>query len=96
LGMSGGTTRPGPYFYINKVDNTINHVGEPCFSKVIIGRDVVESVSKLKGSSDDPFYIQPVDIKSARVLQDLGEAVGGEAYRAHMIASEQKQKDESL
>jgi hypothetical protein len=89
VGFSG-TKSSGPAFYINKVDNSINHAGEPCFSKVIIGRDVVDLLSRQKGPPDDPFFIKPIEIKSIRVLGDISEAVGSEAYIRAMEATERK------
>jgi hypothetical protein len=87
VGFSG-TRRSGPSFYINKVDNSINHAGEPCFSKVIIGHDVVDWICRQEGPPNDPYFIQPIEIKSIRVLGDVSEAVGSEAYIRMMQASE--------
>jgi hypothetical protein len=87
VGFSG-TRRPGPSFYINKVDNSINHAGEPCFSRVIIGHDVVDWLFQQEGPEEDPFFIEPIEIKSVRVLGDISEAVGSEAYIRAMKAEE--------
>jgi hypothetical protein len=87
VGFSG-TRRSGPSFYINKVDNSINHAGEPCFSKVIIGHDVVDWLCRQEGPPTDPYFIEPIEIKSIRVLGDVSEAVGSEAYIRAMQATE--------
>jgi hypothetical protein len=80
LGYGGGSDTPGPNFYINKLDNTDHHEGEPCFSKVIIGRDTIDRMGKLKGSAKHPFYIQPVDIITVRLVDDLSKVHGGAQY----------------
>jgi hypothetical protein len=80
LGYGGGSVTPGPNFYINKVDNTDHHEGEPCFSKVIIGLDTIDRMGQLKGSAEHPFYIQPVDIKTVRLVDDLSKVHGGAQY----------------
>jgi cyclophilin family peptidyl-prolyl cis-trans isomerase len=90
VGFSG-TRRSGPNFYINKVDNSINHAGEPCFSKVIIGHDVVDWLSRQEGPPNDPFFMDPIEIKSIRVLGDISEAVGSEVYIRALQATERKQ-----
>ena len=78
---SGLKDRPGPSWYINKVDNTGKHQsGEPCFGKVVIGQDVVDTIGQMKGPGDTPHYIEPVQIVSANVLTKLSEAVGGMDY----------------
>jgi hypothetical protein len=87
VGFSG-TRRSGPSFYVNKVDNSINHAGEPCFSKVIIGHDVVDWICRREGPPNDPYFIEPIEIKSIRVLGDVSEAVGSEAYIRMMQAAE--------
>jgi hypothetical protein len=87
VGFSG-TRRSGPAFYINKVDNSINHAGEPCFSKVIIGHDVVDWLCGQEGPPTDPYFIEPIEIKSIRVLADVSEAVGSEGYIRAMQATE--------
>jgi hypothetical protein len=87
VGFSG-TRRSGPSFYINKVDNSINHAGEPCFAKVIIGHDVVDWLCRQEGPPKDPYFIEPIEIKSIRVLSDVSEAVGSEAYIRAMQATE--------
>jgi cyclophilin family peptidyl-prolyl cis-trans isomerase len=76
----GGTELPGPNFYINKLDNTNYHKGEPCFSKVIIGMDTIDRMGQLMGTTENPFYIQPVDITRVRLVQDLNKVHGGTQY----------------
>jgi cyclophilin family peptidyl-prolyl cis-trans isomerase len=76
----GGSKTPGPNFYINKVDNTIIHAGEPCFGKVIIGKDIVDRLTSLTGSMENPYYIYPVDITRIRIVRDLNTARGGAEY----------------
>ena len=76
----GEDERPGPNFFINKLDNSDSHRGQPCFAKVIIGQDTVDKMTKLKGPVDEPMYIKPIDIVSVRLLTGLEDAVGGEEY----------------
>jgi len=92
LGFSG-SRRPGPNFYINKQDNVVNHFGEPCFAKVIIGHDVIDWVSRLEGPPDDPFFIDPIEIKSIRVLNELREAVGSDSYIRAMHAADRSREN---
>lgn len=75
----GGDQRPGPFFYINKVDNTAGHKGQPCFAKVIIGHEAVDKIDAI-GSPSNDYYIKPVEILSVRLLDRLEDAVGGEVY----------------
>lgn len=76
----GYAGRPGgPDFYINMEDNTERHgpggqlhhdlheEGEPCFGKVVEGRDVVDQIYHQKGR-DDTIKINVVRIQSARLL----------------------------
>jgi len=88
----GDDERPGPNFFINKLDNKASHTGQPCFAKVIIGQDTVDKMTKLKGPPDEPMYIKPVDIVSVRLLHSLEEAVGGQAYIETLDALKKKEE----
>lgn len=76
----GMKDRPGPAFFINKVDNTKDHAGQPCFGRVIIGQHVVDKLGLMIGPNDPNYVDPPVRIVSASILRDLREAVGGEDY----------------
>jgi hypothetical protein len=88
IGFSG---RPaGPDIYINKEDNTIPHgpdghqhfgSAEPCFGRIIIGKDVIDRISALPGLEEKPALLEKsVEILSVRVLDDLKDAVGGPQF----------------
>ena len=81
----GFTGRPGgPDFYINKVDNTESHgpggqyhhvleeQGDPCFAKVVRGKDTVAELFTLQVWGDRTewhhFIVEPVEIVKAEIL----------------------------
>lgn len=72
--------RPGPAFFINKVDNKEFHKGQPCFGQIILGRQVIDRMGQRQGPADSPLFIEPVQIVSMQILDELSDAVGGEEY----------------
>lgn len=71
--------RPGPEFYINRLDNDSLHQGQPCFAKVIIGTATIDLLGE-RESPDETYFIKPVTIRSTRILDQIEDAVGGTAY----------------
>ena len=68
LGL-GGRVLPGPNFFVNKMDNTDNHIGQPCFARVITGHHTIDELGKTTGlDPNDPYYIQPAEIRSVRLI----------------------------
>jgi len=86
LGFSGHSN-VGPDWYVNVRDNSQNHGpqgplgsgAEPCFGEVIIGRQVIDRVRRLPGG-EGALLENPVAIVTARMLNDLSDAVGGAEY----------------
>jgi hypothetical protein len=54
VGFSGAEIRP----YVNKVDNSINHAGEPCFSR----SSVRVSNLDMGGSPNESYFIEPIEV----------------------------------
>jgi hypothetical protein len=84
----GFTGRPGgPDVYINKVDNTVAHgpggqyqhdleeQADPCFAKIVEGREALEMVFRLPvygDGSDYSFFLQdPIEVVKATVLDKI-------------------------
>ena len=77
--MDAWKDRPGPAFYINKMNNDKLHEGLPCFGKVVLGMHVVDQLGQREGPMDSPFFLQPpISIIKAQILDKLEDAVGGE------------------
>lgn len=55
----------GPAFYVNKVHNEHN---DACFAKVVVGRDTIDLLGRMRGYDHDPTLIRPVDTVSARIV----------------------------
>lgn len=74
LGLAGHPL-VGPDWYVNLQDNSENHGpqgplksgGEPCFGEVIIGREVIDRVTKLP-MGEGLFLENPVAIVGARLV----------------------------
>ena len=78
VGFAG---RPaGPDFYINKIDNSVNHgpggqahhdlheEADPCFAKVVGGAEVLEDLDRVPMDRDQGYLLlYPVEIVQARV-----------------------------
>lgn len=90
LGLNG---RPsGPDFYINSMDNSVPHgpsghqkdgYAEPCFAKVIIGKETVDLIAELPNKHDDEFLLQhAIQIVHVKLIKDLQNMAGGPEYLA--------------
>ena len=65
---STNINRPGPSFFINKLDNTSENSGSPCFGRILIGQDIVERIGQIEAKPDDTHFSQRVRIVSATIL----------------------------
>jgi cyclophilin family peptidyl-prolyl cis-trans isomerase len=71
LGFGSSRATVGSFFFINKIDNTHRHEGQPCFARVVEGFDVVDRITKQPTDEID-FHIQPVDIVRGRITRPEG------------------------
>lgn len=91
-GVDSWKDRPGPAFFINKVNNREFHKGQPCFGKILLGRQVVDRMGELVGPAQSLSFIQPIQIVSAQILGELREAVGGEEYLRELQTKNRKEE----
>ena len=93
-----GYHRSGPNWFINKMNNVQSHQDDPCFAKVVIGRQVVDMIGEVLGPEGDLYFIQPVEIRKVRLVSDLSMVVGGHEFLEHeendVEAAEQRTKSE--
>jgi len=79
----GFTGRPGgPYFYINKIDNTVVHgphgqgqwnlpeEADPCFGEVIDGHRIIDHFNDMKTDKTTGVLTTPIYIKEAWVVDN--------------------------
>jgi cyclophilin family peptidyl-prolyl cis-trans isomerase len=92
LGLNNDQPSGRPDFYINMMDNRIPHgprghqrdgSAEPCFAKIILGKEAVDAIRQLPNSDNDPFLLQQaVQIKGIDFVSDIRKVAGGAAYLA--------------
>lgn len=89
VGFAG---RPGgPDFYINKIDNSVNHgpggqehqdlheEADPCFGKVVEGLDVLNEISRIPADrARDMFLSYPVTFVAATVISMVNDPMRNE------------------